>query len=89
MKKYIKPDIFFESFQLTQHIAACGWDLHNMGTVETCVSYGDEQDVYIDNDFIAASGPVFVESNASCRVKTEAYCYTPPSDDMLAVFASI
>lgn len=88
MKKYVKPDIYFESFQLTQHIAACGWDL-NLGSVETCVSHGDNQDVYAENDYFAQFGPVFVESNSACKVKTEVYCYTPPSDEALAVFASI
>lgn len=88
MKKYVKPDIYFESFQLTQHIAACGWDL-NAATVESCTSEGDNQKVYSDNNFFAdAYGPAFVERNAACKMKTENYCYTPPSDDMIAVFAS-
>lgn len=88
MKKYVKPDIYFESFQLTQHIAACGWDL-NMATVESCTSDGDNQNVYSDNNiFAGAYGPAFVERNVACKMKTENYCYTPPSDDMIAVFAS-
>lgn len=27
MKKYVKPELFFENYELSQHIAACAWDL--------------------------------------------------------------
>ena len=25
MKKYVKPEIYYENFELSQHIADCGW----------------------------------------------------------------
>lgn len=28
MKKYVKPELFFESFELSQSIAACGIDVN-------------------------------------------------------------
>lgn len=27
MKKYVKPELFFERYELSQHVAACDWDL--------------------------------------------------------------
>lgn len=32
MKKYVKPELYYEHFELTQHIAACGWDVQPDGT---------------------------------------------------------
>ena len=32
MKKYVKPELFYEHFELNQHIAACGWDMQEDGT---------------------------------------------------------
>ena len=29
MKKYVKPELFFESFELSQQIAACEFDSNN------------------------------------------------------------
>ena len=29
MKNYVKPELFFESYELSQNIAACGWDMKN------------------------------------------------------------
>ena len=27
MKKYVKPELFYERYELSQHIADCGWEL--------------------------------------------------------------
>ena len=32
MKKYVKPELIYEHFELTQHIAACGWLMQPDGT---------------------------------------------------------
>lgn len=29
MKKYVKPELFYERFELSQHIADCAWELTN------------------------------------------------------------
>lgn len=29
MKKYVKPELFYEKFELTQHIADCAWELNS------------------------------------------------------------
>lgn len=76
MKTYVKPALYFESFELSQHIAACDlkldhshiWDcaveLHQGGS--TSPFFGD-----LENDFVDA----FVD-NGSCKKKCEIYCYT-------------
>ena len=41
MKKYVKPDLFYENFELSQHIAACAWDMNDSQNVETCSAVSD------------------------------------------------
>ena len=38
MKKYVKPELFFERYELSQHIAACTWDL-NSANEEICDTF--------------------------------------------------
>lgn len=40
MKKYVKPELFFEQFELSQHIADCAWELKNP-TKNTCSATAD------------------------------------------------
>lgn len=40
MKKYIKPEIYYEEFQMSQSIAACGWQV-DFSDVENCGAKGD------------------------------------------------
>ena len=30
MKPYIKPELYYENFELSQHIAACAYDMQNL-----------------------------------------------------------
>ena len=75
MKKYVKPDLYFESFQLTQHIAACGYDY--MGTLEeakNCTFVGDE-------DMGNVPGIYFLDSKYGCETVVDRYCYTNGTDN--------
>ena len=36
VKKYIKPELFYEFYELSQHIADCTWELKNMIDVTVC-----------------------------------------------------
>lgn len=81
MKKYVKPDLYFESFQLTQHIAACRYDMIGLRDVNDCYSHGDRnQDVggYYDPTTKFFSG-------GQCEITPEDYCYTNASSDEIAV----
>lgn len=77
MKKYVKPDLYFESFQLTQHIAACGYDMIDSMDVERCYSQGDIHGIYPNY-----GENLFIEGNEKCQGKVEFYCYTNGTDGM-------
>jgi len=75
MKKYVKPELIYERYELAQHIAACAFDLHNMGE-GSCGFKGEDSlglgDLIILNDSIAA-----------CDIKDyEGYCYHAGPDGM-------
>ena len=44
MKKYVKPELIFESFEMTQQIAACQYDSNNTHDDAACkfTGYNDE-----------------------------------------------
>lgn len=43
MKKYVKPELFFERYELSQHIANCTWDL-NLANENDCTTFkGDSE----------------------------------------------
>ena len=40
MKKYVKPELFYERYELSQHIADCAWELNSTDGV--CTANGDK-----------------------------------------------
>lgn len=79
MKKYVKPELFYERFELSQHIADCGWELkHASGT---CVAKPDTK--HWGSDAEAVFGTLFT-SALSCDNKTDDgyqdYCYENGTD---------
>lgn len=40
MKKYVKPELFYEHFELSQHIADCDWELQ-FDNGNACIATGD------------------------------------------------
>lgn len=42
MKKYVKPELFYEHFELAQHIANCYWEL-NSASETSCVAEAEDQ----------------------------------------------
>ena len=78
MKKYVKPEMFFDQFELSQHIADCMLEYtesSNQQAAETCVAFTDP-------DLWGSSFPVFIEINTSCVEKIEEYCYTGGTNGM-------
>lgn len=71
MKRYVKPELFFEQYELSQHVANCAFEPVGNGSY-----IGDEElglDVYI----------IINESTEACVVKdSEIYCYTNGRDGM-------
>ena len=83
MKTYVKPDLAYESFELSQNIAVCGWDMSNQSAKEDCSAYGDES---------LGNFPVnlFTAGNELCDMtedQVEGYCYEV-STGAMAVFNS-
>ena len=74
MKKYVKPELFYEHFELSQQIAACQFDqtpndadiTPNLNNKDTCGFYGD-----------AGFGPMFIlqSGNDGCTTTADDYCY--------------
>ena len=66
MKKYVKPELFYESFELSQQIAACEFDANNLTSTNTC-------------NFVGTSplgNPIFIlQTEAVCSTPEQIYCY--------------
>ena len=79
MKKYVKPELFFESFELSQQIAACQYDLDES-------THGDLQCQFVGGEDAAFPGvSIFTDG---CVTDTEDYCVHNGSDLQFNVFNS-
>ena len=70
-KKYEKPQVYMEKFELAEHIAGCKLTLQQ-GDVDVCEATGTIGSVTlptIDNAW-------FLESTKACEIPVEDYCYT-------------
>ena len=73
MKKYVKPELFYERYELTEQIADCAWEWVNSRDENNCTLVGDS-----DNSKHGLAGfTIFV--NSACEITDptpEIYCYT-------------
>ena len=71
MKKYVKPELVYERFELTQHIADCAWELTN-ATKETCSAQADP-------DYLPGFPNLFMSDTNGCILipgtNYQNYCY--------------
>lgn len=73
MRKYVKPELFYEHYELSKHIADCAWELTH--------SNKEECSAVADPDYISEySGMnLFMDSSNGCvlipGVNYDAYCY--------------
>ena len=79
MKTYVKPELFFESFELSQHIAGCNLTLESVD-VGVCSATGSFGDEYLDGE----RGSWFI-SRPTCTAEVEAYCYTNSSMNIATI----
>ncbi len=79
MKTYVKPELFFESFELSQHIAGCNLTLESVD-VGVCSATGSIGDEYLDGE----RGSWFI-SRPTCSAEVEAYCYTNGSMNIATI----
>lgn len=83
MKKYVKPMITLERFELSQNIAACAWDMNQQ--VGSCTAEADKS-IFGDS----MSGFLFSTAQ-SCTYKAdnqESYCYQNGSGSLYGIFMS-
>ena len=74
MKTYVKPELFFESFELSQHIAGCNLTLTQ--AVGACDAHGTIEGIPGESWFI---------SKGNCETVVEAYCYTNGSMNVATI----
>ena len=71
MRAYVKPELFYENFELAQNIAAC----HYSYKVGNSITYANMNSCYvIDADWGIA---LFADGNNNCEQAPEDYCYQP------------
>lgn len=67
MKKYVKPELFYEQYELSQHIANCEYELKAVDS-NSCHAIGDA-DLGLDYFMLYKSEPLCNETD------WEDYCY--------------
>ena len=81
MKKYVKPELFYERFELSQHIADCMWELNQ--AQGACIAHPDEDQMSgIPTVFTDALGCDMTESTL------KDYCYENSLESLKNIFVS-
>lgn len=82
MKKYVKPELVYESFELSQQIAACTYDSKNtMNDVVSCGFTGI-------NPTTDTTMTIFLNGNTYCTTIGEAYCEHSGTGNNFNIFNS-
>lgn len=80
MKKYIKPELFYERYELSRNIAACAWDLNHANEFE-CGFKGD--------DLGLTGWVILAEAGRGCVITGYVeYCYQGNGPDNMNTFNS-
>lgn len=83
MKKYVKPELFYERYELSQHIADCQWEM-NMAEKETCVAEPDQDPYFLPLSF----GTLFSDQPRCDHIDWEQYCYQTGTPGKYKIFIS-
>ena len=84
MKSYVKPELFYESFEMNQSIAACGIDVNHSDT-SSCKPKLDP------NFWDGLELTVFNNGRADCSIdikNIDVYCYTVGTNEAGRTFNS-
>lgn len=84
MKKYVKPELFYEKFALTQHIADCAWEMTGFSTKDACHAVPDPEKLE------AVGETLFLSAANMCMLTPDSYdeyCYQG-GPERVSVFAS-
>lgn len=78
MKKYVKPELFYERYEVSQHIADCGWEWRNYTNEQTCMAVADTQGE------LGNLPAIFTDKDYGCvATDYENYCYQPGADGIV------
>lgn len=83
MRPYVKPELYCEAFELSQHIAACGIDVINLVDKSSCAQ--------LDEEFWPGLGGTSVFSDNTCGIdigNIDVYCYTVGTSEAGRTFNS-
>ena len=83
MKKYVKPELFYERYELSQHIADCQWEM-NYANGESCVAKPDQDPFFLPLDW----GNLFTEKPRCDIDDWQNYCYQTGSTGDIKVCIS-
>lgn len=81
MKKYVKPELFYERYELSQHIADCQWEM-NLKNENECIAESDPE---------AWGGQyttLFTDYDRCENIDWENYCYQTGNSGDIKVFIS-
>lgn len=78
MKKYVKPELFYERYELTEQIADCAWDL-NSADENTCGFVSDDK--YSEMTGVPG-GWVILSQPGICEIDYQNYCYQNGAEGM-------
>ena len=79
MKAYVKPELFYERYELSQHIANCRIEVKEHGDINSCYAVA-EPDLGL--------GGTHYFNNDRCESPMEDYCVTNGGDSPFNVFIS-
>lgn len=69
-KNYVKPELFYESFVLSQHIAGCNLTI-NAASVLVCSASGT-----VDTGYGILQSEAWFTATPTCTSIQQDYCYT-------------
>lgn len=84
-KSYVKPELFYESFVLSQSIAACGINVNFSSVTDTNCQ------PTLDPDFWGGSQDTVFDDDPKCSIDKDAievYCYTVGTSEAGRTFNS-
>lgn len=77
MKAYIKPELFYERYEVSQHLADCAWEFQNHTDPQTCTATPDI-------DKLPLHPTLFLDESIGCQFvdakEYENYCYQNSAD---------
>lgn len=76
MKNYVKPELFYERYEVSQHIADCAWEWKSNTDVNNCYANPDEK--------LAGMVPIFLNKDLGCAFDNpqeyDHYCFQNSGD---------